>query len=381
MATSTFDSFEKALMKIELTAYRSSNPPLFARRNQLGIMERPSKRSLDSIINSYIIDYLILLDLLIDDPKDVEILIEKGIVTNGLGNDEDVSNLFGNLTKQINIIAPTFYYLDVYQQLNDYWEGQRRHAGDLQSPSQANFCFSLPWHSSLTPQIMLILLSSGGGGSGIAGSIGLNVCCVGCKCGLGGGLEPSGLCTCKFCEAAPRELRSESKHLVDFLLACYLPSSPRPEPVGPDNLPFCFSVSYLHKAGVKIVPAKESSLLDITFYEGVLRIPEIMIQDSTESLWKNLLVFEQCHYYVDSYIIEYLILLDLLIDDPKDVEILIKKGIVTNGLGNNEDVSNLFGNLTKQSNIIAPNFYYLYVCQQLNDYYNSTWHKNKAILR
>ncbi|GAB4835947.1 hypothetical protein Ancab_000866 [Ancistrocladus abbreviatus] len=187
--------------------------------------------------------------------------------------------------------------------------------------------------------------------------------------------------TGKFFRVAPRELRSEPKHFVDFLHACYLPSSPPPEPVIPSKPPFCFSVSYLHKAGVKIVPAKESSLLDITFHEGVLRIPKIDLQDSTESLWRNLVVFEQCHYIENSYITNYLVLLDCLIDDPKDVQILIENGILTNRLGNNENASNLFTNLVKQINIFEPNFYYRDVCQQLNDYCSSTWHKNKAMLR
>ncbi|GAB4835946.1 hypothetical protein Ancab_000865 [Ancistrocladus abbreviatus] len=106
-----------------------------------------------------------------------------------------------------------------------------------------------------------------------------------------------------------------------------------------------------------------------------------MIQDSTKSLRRNLLVFEQCHYCVDSSIIDYLILLDLLIDDPKDVEILIEKGILTNRLGNNENASNLFTNLVRQIPISDPKFYYSNLCQQLNDYCSSTWHKNKAMLR
>ncbi|GAB4835932.1 hypothetical protein Ancab_000851 [Ancistrocladus abbreviatus] len=106
-------------------------------------------------------------------------------------------------------------------------------------------------------------------------------------------------------------------------------------------------VTYLHKAGVKIVQAEESSLLDITFHEGVLRIPKIDLLDSTESLWRNLVVFEQHHYIEDSYIIDYMILPDLLIDNPMDVEILIENDIVTNWLGNNEDVSNLFRNLAE----------------------------------
>ncbi|GAB4835933.1 hypothetical protein Ancab_039515 [Ancistrocladus abbreviatus] len=187
--------------------------------------------------------------------------------------------------------------------------------------------------------------------------------------------------TCEFFEVAPRALHSEPNHFVDLLRACYLPSSPRPEPVGHYEPPFCFSVTYLHKAGVKIVPAGESSLLDITFHEGVLRIPKIELDDSTESVWRNLEVYEQCHYYEDSYIIDYLVLLDRLINDPKDVEILIENGILTNRLGNKENASNLFTNLVRQIPILDPNFYYSDLCQQLNDYCSSTWHKNKAMLR
>ncbi|GAB4835942.1 hypothetical protein Ancab_000861 [Ancistrocladus abbreviatus] len=185
--------------------------------------------------------------------------------------------------------------------------------------------------------------------------------------------------TCKVFKFEEIELHPEPAHLVDFLRFCYLPSFPRPPP--PYKRPFCFSITYLHKAGVKIVPAEANSLLDITFHEGVLRIPNIVLDDSTESVWRNLAVFEQCHYIEDPYIIDYLVLLDLLIDDPKDVEILIENGILTNELGNNEDVSNLFRNLTKQITMSIPAFLYAEVCQQLNDYCRSTWHKNKAMLK
>ncbi|GAB4827575.1 hypothetical protein Ancab_034457 [Ancistrocladus abbreviatus] len=177
------------------------------------------------------------------------------------------------------------------------------------------------------------------------------------------------------------EMRPEPKHFVDFLRACYLPSSRRPRPVSSDKQSSCFSVTYLHKAGVKIEAAEESPLLDIKFDEGVLRIPKIDLRNSTESLWRNLAVFEQYQYMGDSYIIDYLILLDLLINDPRDIKILIENGIVAHSLGNNEDVSDLFRNLTKQITISGSDFYYSDLCQQLHGYCNSTWHKNKALLR
>ncbi|GAB4835952.1 hypothetical protein Ancab_000871 [Ancistrocladus abbreviatus] len=200
--------------------------------------------------------------------------------------------------------------------------------------------------------------------------------------------EPDGLnylhflvITCAFFKVIPRELRLEPMHFVDFLRACYLPSSPRPNTVATNRPLFCFRATYLHKAGVKIEPAEGSSLLDITFHEGVLRIPKIDIHDSDVNVWRNIMVFEQSHYIKDSYIIDYLVLLDRLIDDPKDVEILIENGILTSRMGNNENVSDIFANLVRWNTISGSNFYYAHLCQQLTDYCNSTWHKNKAILR
>ncbi|GAB4854092.1 hypothetical protein Ancab_022674 [Ancistrocladus abbreviatus] len=102
--------------------------------------------------------------------------------------------------------------------------------------------------------------------------------------------------TCKFFEFEGIELLSEPKHFVDFLRESYLPSPPPPRADEYGERPFCFNVAYLHEAGVKFELAKEgSSLLDITFDGGVLKIPKITIVDSTESIWRNLMVFEQCH--------------------------------------------------------------------------------------
>ncbi|GAB4835913.1 hypothetical protein Ancab_000832 [Ancistrocladus abbreviatus] len=186
-----------------------------------------------------------------------------------------------------------------------------------------------------------------------------------------------------------RKLPSEPKRFVDFLRACYRPSSPQPEPVGPDeqllcsNEQFlCSNVIYLHKAGVKIKPAEnDTPLLDITFSERLLSIPKIVIQDTTESLWRNLMVFEQCHNCEVSYISDYLTLLDSLIDDAKDVQMLIEAQIIENLLGNNEDVSDLFRKLCKNIGLVRSTFYYRDICQQLNKHCSSKWHKHKATLR
>ncbi|GAB4835926.1 hypothetical protein Ancab_000845 [Ancistrocladus abbreviatus] len=187
--------------------------------------------------------------------------------------------------------------------------------------------------------------------------------------------------TGKFFEDELGVQRPEPKHFVDFLRARYLPLSRPPQPDKRDEQPSCFSVTHLHKAGVKIEATKESSLLAIKFDGGVLGIPKINLQDSTESIWRNLAVFEEHHYQEDSYIMDYLFLLDFLINDPRDIEFLVENGIVTHWLGNTEDVSDLFRNLTKQITINSSNFCYADLCQQLNAYCNSKCRKNKTILR
>ncbi|GAB4835936.1 hypothetical protein Ancab_000854, partial [Ancistrocladus abbreviatus] len=157
--------------------------------------------------------------------------------------------------------------------------------------------------------------------------------------------------TLEFFNVEPSEMCPHPKHFIDVLRACYSPSFPQPGPVNPSIPPFCFSITHLLEAGGKIVPARESSfLLNITFQKG------------------------QCLCLEDSYITDYLVLLDRLIDYPKDVKILIEKDILRNRLGNDKDALDLFGNLVKQINIVDKRFYYSSVYRDLNAYYNSTWH-------
>lgn len=173
------------------------------------------------------------------------------------------------------------------------------------------------------------------------------------------------------------------KHLVDFGRLCHLPSALRAQRATGNDLKFEFSLSVteLNEAGVKFMASKSEDLLDIRFSKGVLEIPRLAVTDETESLFRNIMVFEQCHYYFDSYIIDYFAFLDGLINTPKDVELLVKSGIIENWLGNNEEVANLFNNIFKQTKLRGANFYYSALCKDLNAYANTPWHRWKATLK
>ncbi|GAB4855430.1 hypothetical protein Ancab_039764 [Ancistrocladus abbreviatus] len=186
--------------------------------------------------------------------------------------------------------------------------------------------------------------------------------------------------TCRFF-SLPRVAMSGIKHFVDLLRSSHLPLSSRPKPESKQRLQFRITASDLHKAGVKFVPSRSRSLLDIEFTEGTLKIPPLNLEDVTESFFRNLMAFEQCHYYFDSYIIDYIALLDFLINTPEDVEILVQRGIIKNWLANNEEVSSLFNSMFRQMKLSDSNFYYLTLCEKLNKYYHTPWHRDYAKLK
>lgn len=97
------------------------------------------------------------------------------------------------------------------------------------------------------------------------------------------------------------------------------------------------SASNLMEAGVKIKKGSTSNgILDIKFKNGVLKIPPLVIHETTETIFRNLISFEQCYHSCYPRITSYAILLDRLINTTKDIEILCETGIIQNWLNPNE---------------------------------------------
>jgi hypothetical protein len=59
---------------------------------------------------AYICDYIVLLDHLIDTAEDVDLLVEKKVIVNWLGNNEAVANLINSLAHPILNANYSFYY-------------------------------------------------------------------------------------------------------------------------------------------------------------------------------------------------------------------------------------------------------------------------------
>ena len=66
------------------------------------------------------------------------------------------------------------------------------------------------------------------------------------------------------------------------------------------------------------------------------------------------MAFEQCHYPHETYICNYIVLLDHLIKTEKDVDLLVEKKVLDNWLGRDEAVVNLINSAIKLWKVIIP---------------------------
>uniref|UniRef100_A0A6I9QM46 UPF0481 protein At3g47200-like n=1 Tax=Elaeis guineensis var. tenera TaxID=51953 RepID=A0A6I9QM46_ELAGV len=101
----------------------------------------------------------------------------------------------------------------------------------------------------------------------------------------------------------------------------------------------------LKEAGVKIKVRKTPSFLDISFCNGVLEIPALEIDDATNLIFANLIALEQCCCRHGMNVTHHALFVDDIINTPRDVELLHRKGIIHRCLGADEDIASLFNKL------------------------------------
>ncbi|KAF5204779.1 hypothetical protein FRX31_005635 [Thalictrum thalictroides] len=139
-------------------------------------------------------------------------------------------------------------------------------------------------------------------------------------------------------------------------------------------------VTELRQAGVTFKKGSSTgSFLDIKFIDGVLEIPPILIQDQTNTLLRNLIASEQCCEGRHTFMTSYAFLMDSLINSSNDVLILRQDGIITNYLGDDEDIATLFNKLCSEVTLVK--YRYTDLCKQVNDYYKARWHVWRATLK
>ncbi|KAI3869579.1 hypothetical protein MKW92_039325 [Papaver armeniacum] len=111
---------------------------------------------------------------------------------------------------------------------------------------------------------------------------------------------------------------------------------------------FLPSATELRRAGVRFSKGSTTqgrSILDIRFSSiGILEIPPVLISDDTDPLLRNIIACEQL-YGVSYYMTSYVNFMDFLINSADDVKLLRRRGIISNYLGCDEDVSDMFNKL------------------------------------
>ncbi|CAK8568651.1 unnamed protein product [Lathyrus sativus] len=173
------------------------------------------------------------------------------------------------------------------------------------------------------------------------------------------------------------------RHFTDLIRIFHLqhPLERRPRRID-EPMKHLHCVTELLEAGVRFkVNTKSECLLDLRFSGRVLEIPQLKVEDWTEILFRNMVALEQCHYPYESYITDYVAVLDFLINTGRDVDILVQKGILVNWLGNSDSVANLFNSLWKNVTHLNFNSHYSVLCEDLNGFCSDPLHKLKATLR
>ncbi|KAB1204597.1 hypothetical protein CJ030_MR8G020620 [Morella rubra] len=170
---------------------------------------------------------------------------------------------------------------------------------------------------------------------------------------------------------------SKVVHLVDLLRHLYLPSKEQNKrQLQISTTP---TVTELHRAGIKFKVASSKNIFDIQFNEGILEIPKFVIRVKTELQIRNIIAFEQCHC-TETYMNDYVVIMDRLANTAKDVDLLSKYGIVDKR-GDNSEAATLINRLSRGAMYSHENFYFASLSDDLNSYCRASWHEWKANLK
>nr|XP_027118919.1 putative UPF0481 protein At3g02645 isoform X2 [Coffea arabica] len=151
----------------------------------------------------------------------------------------------------------------------------------------------------------------------------------------------------------------------------------------PDSSVFVKSAGELRQSGIKFEKAEDGkSLFHITFENGVFKIPPLVVEDHTESVFRNLIAYEE---YMSNpsetwkCVTDYIIFIDCLIDSPSDVEALRRHDTIVNQLGSDEALSIMFNKLSNHVHV-GGRFCYTKIFDDVDKYTRRRWHIWRAHL-
>ncbi|XP_059433798.1 UPF0481 protein At3g47200-like [Corylus avellana] len=206
----------------------------------------------------------------------------------------------------------------------------------------------------------------------------------------------------------------EVKHFTDLHRMFYCPTNPKAHPQKRTEH-LRYTATKLDEAGLEFKALEDidfckKSLLDIEFSKDkclerypcfnlswlfsclpylrsfrcfksvqcILKVPQLVIDDQTEALFRNLMALEQCHYPSKTYICNYVLLMDCLITTKSDVCLLVEKKVIVNRRGSSTEVTTLINKLGHM--IVEPESCYHDLYKRLNDHCDNYWNRLVASL-
>jgi hypothetical protein len=168
-------------------------------------------------------------------------------------------------------------------------------------------------------------------------------------------------------------------HLLDLVRSSFL--MPDPVPVPPKNNEgniqsrrLIQSVTRLRRAGIQLkLTRKADSFLDVKFKNGVINMPNIVIDHCMKTFLENCVAFEELHKTCSKQFTVYATFLDCLVDTKWDVDHLCEQNIFDSYLGNDDDVVQFINNMGKDLAFDDDQFYLSQLFEDVNERYRSTY--------
>lgn len=107
------------------------------------------------------------------------------------------------------------------------------------------------------------------------------------------------------------------------------------------------NIQELKAKGIRVELNDKGKIRNISFSQGwlhgELKLPEIILDDNTISIFLNLIAYEMCPDFINNYgICTFFAFMDSIIRQPEDVKDLRSKRILLCNLGSDEKVVQLF---------------------------------------
>ncbi|EHA8592360.1 UPF0481 protein [Cocos nucifera] len=136
----------------------------------------------------------------------------------------------------------------------------------------------------------------------------------------------------------------------------------------------------LHDRSAVKFEKHSGGILNITFRNGVMKIPLLEINDGTKTILHNLIAFEQCYYpLIEPYVTSYAEFMDCLINKESDASLLERRGILLNRLPTSKDAATFFSKLNPRAK--NRSIYLKGLIDDVNRYHSRTWNRWYADLK